>query len=99
MAALHSFGQAHSVAVWHLPLPARQATPVHRGAVSYIVWLFQGAVCQFGGAYSRPGFTTTRTNPEKIRAGASPAIPRRQSGQSSALSRRRCSISSQAVEG
>ena len=41
----------------------------HPGAASYIAWLFQGVVWQFGGQYSKPDFTMTMTDPNTVEAG------------------------------
>lgn len=48
-------------------------TPVsafmHPNGASYIAWLFQGVVWQFGGKYSDPDFTMHMTHADTIRAG------------------------------
>lgn len=48
-------------------------TPVsafmHPNGASYIAWLFQGVVWQFGGKYSDPDFTMHMTHPDTLRAG------------------------------
>lgn len=41
---------------------------VHPNGASYIAWLFQGVVWQFGGQYSQPDFTMTMTDPNTLRA-------------------------------
>ncbi|ACL25078.1 ABC transporter substrate-binding protein [Chloroflexus aggregans] len=40
----------------------------HPNGASYIAWLFQGVVWQFGGQYSQPDFTMTMTDPNTLRA-------------------------------
>jgi sn-glycerol 3-phosphate transport system substrate-binding protein len=47
----------------------RTAAFVHPGSASYIAWLFQGVVWQFGGKYSDPDFTMHMTDESTIRAG------------------------------
>jgi len=47
----------------------KQAAFAHPGAASYIAWLFQGVVWQFEGAYSKPDFTMTMTDPKTVEAG------------------------------
>jgi sn-glycerol 3-phosphate transport system substrate-binding protein len=42
---------------------------VHPDGASYIAWLFQGVVWQFGGKYSDPDFTMHMTDENTIRAG------------------------------
>ncbi len=46
----------------------KQAAFGHPGAASYIAWIFQGVVWQFGGAYSTPDFQMTLTDPNNLRA-------------------------------
>lgn len=46
-----------------------RAAFVHPGAAGYIAWLFQGVTWQFGGAYSKPDFTMTMTDPKTVAAG------------------------------
>lgn len=41
----------------------------HPGAASYIAWLFQGVIWQYGGSYSDPDFTVRITEPQAIAAG------------------------------
>lgn len=41
----------------------------HPNGASYIAWLFQGVVWQFGGKYSDPDFTMHMTHEDTIRAG------------------------------
>lgn len=41
----------------------------HPAAGSYIAWTFHGVAWQFGGAYSKPDFTMTMTDPNTIEAG------------------------------
>ncbi|GAC1636839.1 MAG: ABC transporter substrate-binding protein [Herpetosiphon sp.] len=48
----------------------KRAAFLHPAAASYIAWIFQGAVWQFGGEYSKPDFTMTMTNPGTVAAGA-----------------------------
>ncbi len=45
-----------------------RAAYVHPGAASYIAWLFQGVIWQFGGRYSTPEFEITLNEPDSIRA-------------------------------
>jgi sn-glycerol 3-phosphate transport system substrate-binding protein len=40
----------------------------HPSAASYIAWLFQGVIWQFGGSYSDPDFTVRITEPNATRA-------------------------------
>ncbi|NJN18544.1 MAG: ABC transporter substrate-binding protein [Oscillochloris sp.] len=40
----------------------------HPNGASYIAWLFQGVVWQFGGQYSQPDFTMTMTDDNTMRA-------------------------------
>lgn len=42
---------------------------LHPNGASYIAWLFQGVVWQFGGKYSDPDFTMHMTHADTIRAG------------------------------
>jgi sn-glycerol 3-phosphate transport system substrate-binding protein len=41
----------------------------HPGAASYIAWLFQGAIWQWGGAYSDPNFKIRIAEPPGVQAG------------------------------
>ena len=41
----------------------------HPGAASYIAWLFQGVIWQWGGAYSDPDFKIRLTEPAAVQAG------------------------------
>ena len=41
----------------------------HPNAASYVAWLFQGVIWQFGGAYSNPDFTIQINEPNGIEAG------------------------------
>jgi len=41
----------------------------HPGAASYVAWLFQCVIRQFGGRYSDPDFNILLTEPDSIRAG------------------------------
>ena len=41
----------------------------HPGAASYIAWLFQGVIWQWGGAYSDPDFTIRIAEPASVQAG------------------------------
>ncbi|MCS7056483.1 MAG: ABC transporter substrate-binding protein [Thermoflexales bacterium] len=41
----------------------------HPGAASYVAWLFQCVIRQFGGRYSDPDFNILITEPDSIRAG------------------------------
>jgi len=45
-----------------------QAAFLHPNGASYIAWLFQGVVWQFGGQYSQPDFTMTMTDENTLRA-------------------------------
>lgn len=47
----------------------RTSAFAHPNGASYIAWLFQGVVWQFGGKYSDPDFTMHMTNEDTIRAG------------------------------
>ncbi len=47
----------------------RTSAFVHPSGASYIAWLFQGVVWQFGGKYSDPDFTMHMTDEDTIRAG------------------------------
>ena len=47
----------------------RTSAFVHPNGASYIAWLFQGVVWQFGGKYSDPDFTMHMTDENTIRAG------------------------------
>jgi sn-glycerol 3-phosphate transport system substrate-binding protein len=47
----------------------RTAAFAHPDGASYIAWLFQGVVWQFGGKYSDPDFTMHMTDENTIRAG------------------------------
>lgn len=40
----------------------------HPGSASYVAWIFQGVIWQYGGAYSKPDFTITLEEPNGIRA-------------------------------
>jgi sn-glycerol 3-phosphate transport system substrate-binding protein len=41
----------------------------HPGAASYIAWLFQGVIWQWGGSYSDPDFTIRIAEPPAVQAG------------------------------
>ncbi len=47
----------------------RTSALAHPDGASYIAWLFQGVVWQFGGKYSDPDFTIHMTDEDTIRAG------------------------------